>query len=515
MVRQDNSNLILNILTGIIFVALIAYIVIAAVGDTESQTATLVSPIDGGNYSYTSMDFNCTVVEANDSEATGYNVSLMYNVSGGALDTNSSVLVTIQNTSANNLSAFNGTVDLSSVTDGSYNFSCMGDNSSHKEWSDAGNITIDRTAPVIDSIGGDIQDGGNYSTEAELLINISITDALIGIKEADGASVYINITNASDGTEINFTKVANLNSQDAGNNSGNYTHNMSAIASFIDGWYNITPYTNDTLNNINSTEAQTITISIDNTAPVISNFSCSPLDENSQIRSGSTLTCACTVSDDIDPGVNVSFTQNPVTSNKGTFTTTCTTQDNQANSASESVTFSVVGSLSTGGGSGGSGSSRTVWTSSFVYNDKNLDEKEPLTRELGKKSRIKIKVNNINHHVGVTAVTETTATIEVASTPQTAELSIGDVKKFDLTDDGFYDLKVTLNKIINNKADLTIESISALKEEVPEGEAAGDTSAGTGTGALGAEKTNLLWLWILIGVIVVAVVIYFIYKAKK
>ena len=71
--RYTNSNLILNLVVMIFFAALIAYLVMAA--NTKSQTATLVSPVDGGNYSDTSIDFNCTLKEANDSE-NGHNASL-------------------------------------------------------------------------------------------------------------------------------------------------------------------------------------------------------------------------------------------------------------------------------------------------------------------------------------------------------------------------------------------------------------------------------------------------------
>ena len=58
--------------------------------------------------------------------------------------------------------------------------------------------------------------------------------------------------------------------------------------------------------------------------------------------------------------------------------------------------------------------------------------------------------------------TSTKAVINISSIEQVT-LNIGDLKKFDITDDGFYDLSVKLNSITTPKINLTIQSI---KEQI-------------------------------------------------
>jgi hypothetical protein len=66
----------------------------------------------------------------------------------------------------------------------------------------------------------------------------------------------------------------------------------------------------------------------------------------------------------------------------------------------------------------------------------------------------------MGHSLGITNVTSSSVTIEVASTPQTATLSIGEGKKFELTGDNFYDLWVVLNGITGKTVDLTVKTIN-------------------------------------------------------
>jgi len=67
------------------------------------------------------------------------------------------------------------------------------------------------------------------------------------------------------------------------------------------------------------------------------------------------------------------------------------------------------------------------------------------TKQVAVNKRLRFKVKNINHHLGILELTGTTAKIEVSSTPQEATLSVGDTRKFDVSEDGYYDLVVTLN----------------------------------------------------------------------
>lgn len=63
------------------------------------------------------------------------------------------------------------------------------------------------------------------------------------------------------------------------------------------------------------------------------------------------------------------------------------------------------------------------------------------------------------HTLTVKKIEENTVTIEISSTPQTAILSVGETKFFDLNGDDVKDIQVTFNEIKDNKASLTIKSV--------------------------------------------------------
>ena len=137
---------------------------------------------------------------------------------------------------------------------------------------------------------------------------------------------------------------------------------------------------------------------------------------------------------------------------------------------------------------------------------------------MANKTRIKIKVGGEEHHVGVTELTADTATIEVSSAPQVVSFVIGETKMFEVTEDGFYDLSVTLNSIANNKADITIKPIH---EEIPADELArleAERAAAAGETPETPEETSNAKTWIMIVVIVViiaAIVLFFMSKKKR
>ena len=119
---------------------------------------------------------------------------------------------------------------------------------------------------------------------------------------------------------------------------------------------------------------------------------------------------------------------------------------------------------SNAGSSGGSGGSIvSKWVKEIKLNDSELNLGRTL-KELKKNYRINFNVSGMGHYLGITNITNTSVTVEVASTPQTATLLIGEEKKFEVTDDNYYDIYVKLNSITNNKADMTIKSIH---EEIP------------------------------------------------
>ncbi len=450
-----------------------------------SAATTLNLPIAGGNYS-TTLIVNCTTTT---SDCTGcLNASIYYNASGGTTGT---YLDAITNNTNNDIEFYDTTIDISSLNDGTaYNFSCMADNATTQSWSiGVTSITIDNAVPNVSAINNPV-DGGNYS--GNLVLNASVDDSTMGVE-----SVYFNITNSSG--QINWTKATN---------SGIYYNFTLDTTSLGDGMYNITIYANDSLNNLNSSEK--IQVTIDNTAPALS-FSCSP----SSVNQGGTVTCSCSGTD-ATSGINTSygtsgysFTSSPSTVSSGTFTLSCGAKDYAGNSRDATASYTVTEESS--------GRTSTVTTSTWTRTYTVSDQKfvEGYTKILSKKHRLKIKISEEDHYVGVTDITSTTVTISVSSTPQTATLSVGEEKKFEVTGDDFLDISVTLNSLKNNQADITIKSIyekipEEIQEELPE-----EIPAEVPTEEVSEEAPrNLLWLWILIIIIIIAVIVYIIYKKK-
>ena len=99
---------------------------------------------------------------------------------------------------------------------------------------------------------------------------------------------------------------------------------------------------------------------------------------------------------------------------------------------------------------------------------------------LAARERVKFKISSIYGYIGVIKLSSSAATINASSTinsskPQQAVMAVGDVKKFDLTGDGYYDTEVNLLKISGGKANMTIVPIN---EKMP---ASATTSTTTST----------------------------------
>jgi hypothetical protein len=167
---------------------------------------------------------------------------------------------------------------------------------------------------------------------------------------------------------------------------------------------------------------------------------------------------------------------------------------------------------------GGGGEDLPFWTST-IYKDNQELSVAVISQELGAKERVIIKINSLQHTVGVVNLTSNSAVINVSSVSQQATLLLRESKKFDVDANSYYDLKVTLNSIANNKANLTIESINERVvapgdgqpsdrniSDVSGGGAAG-TPAGDGEGNEEADEANKIWIWVVIFIVVVMIVV--------
>lgn len=195
--------------------------------------------------------------------------------------------------------------------------------------------------------------------------------------------------------------------------------------------------------------------------------------------------------------------------------TSCDGQGNCNTTGTNSFATSASTSTTTSGGS----SATSFWTTTYTVTDEQFAE--GFSKKLSKKHRFKVKVEDLYHYVGVVALTTSKVTINVTSDPQQATLSVGQEEKFEVTDDNYYDILVTLNAIESNKANLTVKSIHEeipieAEEETSEEEVAEITEETTEeeTTEPEEEKSSVAWIVIIILIIVavIAAVIYILYK---
>jgi hypothetical protein len=172
-----------------------------------------------------------------------------------------------------------------------------------------------------------------------------------------------------------------------------------------------------------------------------------------------------------------------------------------------------------GGSSGGSPNTQApVWTQTYSVSDEQFNN--GYTKELSAKNRLQISVNNETHYVGVTGVTNSTATLNITSESQIATLFIGDIRRFEVTGDNYYDLNVTLNSInsTSNKANITVISVhdEITAQTIAEEQTKETTAQQKKTEDIKNER--IFWYYSIVGIIIVfiiAVIIFLIKNIKR
>ncbi|MEK6819265.1 MAG: hypothetical protein AABY10_05025, partial [Nanoarchaeota archaeon] len=188
-----------------------------------------------------------------------------------------------------------------------------------------------------------------------------------------------------------------------------------------------------------------------------------------------------------------------------------------------SVLNYTVTAVSGGSSSGGSGgSSSTSWKQTYL-NDVQMNSDKDYTKELASKERVRVVLGSEKHYVGVMSLTSNTVTIEVSSTPQTAVMSVGSEKMFDLdSDKSNYDLSVRLVSVVDGKAMLYMKAVNvplSTKVSEPVNNQVADSVAEDGVNpsadvglspesvGLGVKSKILLVVVILLIIIVLVVVL--------
>ncbi len=392
---------------------------------------------------------------------------ILVNVS--ATETNLNIVnVTLFNSSINlnntNLTTTSGVVlhNLTGLADGVYFYNVSVNDSANNRNSTLATrmVIIDATLPNV-TLGVGTNANKTSLSVNSIYVNISGADrneANVTFTLRNATAVINETTLAIDTRTINWTGLA----------EGNFTYNVTF---------------KDNASNVNTTVTRSVVL--DRTKPSIT-FSCTPTN----VQSDKTITCTCTTTDNLDGDAPPTFTVNPSTANTGTYTTTCSATDDAGNTESKDIKYTVelsTGGGSSGGGGGGSsgagsaGEGNVNWVKTIVV--ERAQVAEGVVRSLLENERVRVDVPIVSsgdgsssgggggessvHHVGVVSVDKKAkkATIEVSSTPQRVTLSVGESKKFDVTEDNYYDLLVTLNAISAvGRADVTIKSI---REEIP------------------------------------------------
>jgi uncharacterized membrane protein YgcG len=464
-------------------------------------------PSSGGNFSEVNglIYFNVTIIDLT-STVDGVWINI---TNATAPIQNQTVVLAREGTT----DYFSGSINSSSLFEDKYNITLYSNdtlgNANNSAFLTA--ITIDNTIPVISSANiTAISAGHNYSTAGlknSLYINVSFFDALSGVGQ-----VIFNITN---GTGVqNGTLTATL--------SGTVFYATLNTSHFPDGNYTVTALVNDSAGNQNNS-ASIGTFTLDNSVPAIS-FSCTP----STVDTGDTVTCSCSASD--LSGVNrTTFTTNPSTIDTGSKNTECTISDLAGNSATSSTSYTVNqgGSVSGGGGGGGGGGGTSSSWTTYSVNDKALEDGH--SRSLSSNQRLRINVKSSSgveeHFVGIKAVSTVGATIEVSSTPQTVTMRVGETNKFDVNNDSYYDISVTLESVNKNNAKINVKTIKELIVNQPRLQPEVDEEDQEDVGYIEPiipdspdsynKGNSTIWKLLVVILILLGVIVWWVAKKKK
>jgi len=462
--------------------------------DTTKPYFTAVPATVALTYGQTlGVDFNATDTNLFDSYVVNGTLLFSINSSGWLKNITTlipgtwNVNITI-NDSANNL---NSTVYTFTVSKATSNITLRINNTE-------GNLTINAIYPIE----------GNNTNISVYIYNPA---ALVG----GNLSIYINGTLRFQNTTATAVYVANLT---------NFTTTTFSLST---GLYNITAVYNESQNYtgkevvwwiLKDLDYPTVTaitaVSTNTSANTAYNFTYNVSDVTSGITN-------CTlIINSMTGQSNVSTTQNNTrefietgTLGAGTYSwlVSCTDQAaNVANSSLKSLTVTdVVAAGSTANAPGG-GNTVIVWTNTYIPTDSQLIL--GYNQNLKVKEKIKIIIDTKDHYVGVKSLTSTTAALEIASVSINATMSVGETKKFDVTDDGYYDISVILNSIANNKADITIQRINELIPVVVEEETPIEEVVGNITDTVNKVSAKG---WIIIGAVVIVLIIIISYKASR
>ncbi|MEK6875167.1 MAG: hypothetical protein AABX30_00625 [Nanoarchaeota archaeon] len=371
------------------------------------------------------------------------------------------------------------------------------------------NIYINDTVTPTSISTTSVLAGGNYSASS-IVLNVTIAEDL-------PSYVMFNITNWSGQQNITYRA-----SQQGTGTSWNAT---LVTTSLPEGNYSLIVWVNDTvmsnwndqslLNNSfyvrnftidRTSPSVTLTASTSTTSSVSATIALS--DTMTGVAGAGTCSSSRGGASITGTGASQTLTETGLSCG-ATYSHIVTCGDVAGNQGTKTIALvtSDCGSSSSSGTS--TGDSTVSWTSTIIADSAELSS-TGIAQKLSSKSRVKLKVGGVAHYVGVTALTTTSATIQISSNPVDIKLNVGQDAKLNLNTDNTYDIYVKLIGIESNKANLDIKKIS---EVIPAGQGpvfttgqqitsetgTGDETEGTGDETEGTSP----WIWVIIIVLVV------------
>tara|TARA_Y100000034_G_scaffold75166_1_gene90316 strand:- start:18881 stop:21637 length:2757 start_codon:yes stop_codon:yes gene_type:complete len=141
--------------------------------------------------------------------------------------------------------------------------------------------------------------------------------------------------------------------------------------------------------------------------------------------------------------------------------TNCDRASNCITNGTNSFTTSAADDGNGGGGGGGGGGGSSV--TGMTYVTSFAQTFSGYTKSLEKDDKIKFTVfdgGNVQHTLTLDHIGTDFVNLTIRSNPITISLGVGQSIKLNLSSADYYDLYIKLNSIANNKADLTIQTVS-------------------------------------------------------
>lgn len=190
--------------------------------------------------------------------------------------------------------------------------------------------------------------------------------------------------------------------------------------------------------------------------------------------------------------------------------------DNEENVGwTQNRTFSITGA--------GTTNTTFFWDYSFSIIQSQLEK--GYTNTFLEKRRVIFYFEGDYHYIGIAEIKNDTIVVHVASDPVIEEISVGETKYFDLTNDSYYDISFTLNSIDSPRANVTIitlnESIQAPSENLENnttnisntsGDNNLDNSSNNQNDNLNSGDDNefpMFWIFVVSGIVIIIVVVWF------